>query len=165
MPKKKQSSKSAPGNSRQRRSSDQRIAELEARIAAIRERDARRQARSDPALRHASSALKSIDKALSVTKDSAVRKVLGEARATLVPLLGGTGFSKSGHVRRSAAEIPDLRDTLLQYVRSHPGQRGEEIASALATDSGTIRPVMKRLIADGKITTEGARRGMTYSPA
>jgi len=68
-------------------------------------------------------------------------------------------------MRRSAGEISNLGDALLNYVRNNPGQRGEEIAAAMATDSGTIRPVMKRLIAAGKVATKGQRRGMTYSPA
>jgi len=52
---------------------------------------------------------------------------------------------------------------LLNYVRSNPGQRGEQISEALGTDSNSIRPVMQRLIADRKVKTHGQRRGMTYS--
>jgi len=166
MPKTKQQSKEAPAPRRQRRGIDQRIADLETKIAAIREREARKQAKSDPALRHVSAASRSIDKALAATKDSATRKALGEARSALAELLGGANpGAANGRVRRSAGEIADLGDALLDYVRNNPGQRGEQIAGAMSTDTGTIRPVMKRLIADGKITTKGQKRGMTYSPA
>jgi len=166
MAKKKPQPKEAPAPPRQRRGVDQRIADLEAKIAAIKEREARKSAKADPALRHATAAVRSIDKALAATKDAGTRSALGEARSTLAALLGGIrGGAENGRVRRSAVEIDDLADALLNYVRNNPGQRGEEIAAAMATDSGTIRPVMKKLIAGGKVTTEGQRRGMTYSPA
>ncbi len=91
---------------------------------------------------------------------------MGDARSTLAALVGGIkGAAENGRVRRSAVEIDDLADALLNYVRNNPGQRSDEISAAMGTDAGTIRPVMKKLIAGGKVTTEGQRRGMTYSPA
>lgn len=169
MAKKKQSSKEAAAPRRKRRGIDQMIADLEAKIAVIKERDARKKAKSDPALRHVGAALKAIDKAQAALQDGASRRSLGEARAALESVLarGGAsaGSDQGGAVRtrRSAHELQDLASSLLTYVRSNPGQRGEQIAEALSSDTSTIRPVMKRLIADGKITTEGQRRGMTYS--
>jgi hypothetical protein len=164
MAKKKQAPKDEPATRRRRRGIDQRIAELEAKIAAIREREARKTARADPALRHASAALKSIDKALAATKDTPTRQTLNDARASLSAVFGSSGtVGPGGSVRRNARDIAGLTDVLLNYVRSNPGQRGEQIAAALATDTTSIRPVMKRLIAEGKVTTEGNRRGMTYS--
>lgn len=152
---------------RKRRGLDEQIAALEAKIAAIKEREARKQAQKDPAHRFVKAALKSIEKALSVVKDPAQKKALGEARAALTSGFDRTSVvsAGSGRARRSAHEIENLAEQLLEYVRSHPGSRGEEIAAALATDTTTIRPVMKKLIAAGKVTTEGQKRGMTYSPA
>jgi hypothetical protein len=161
MAKKKQPHKEAPAPMRQRRGVDQRIAELEAKIAKIKEREARKQAKSDPALRHAASALRSIDKALAASKDSETKDALAEARSALAPLLGGS--SENGRVRRSAVEIENLADMLLSYVTNNPGQRGEEISEAMAVDTKAIRPVMKKLIGAGKVSTEGQKRGMTYS--
>lgn len=164
MVKKKQTPKEEPAPRKKRRGIEQRIADLEAKIAAIKEREARKQAKADPALRHASAALRSIDKALSATKDATTKQALSSARSALCTLDGVGGARARGPiVRRSAGEIGDLPDVLLNYVRSNPGQRGEQIAAALATDTSAIRPVMKRLISEGKITTEGQRRGMTYS--
>jgi hypothetical protein len=113
--------------------------------------------------------VRSLDKALAAARDAALRQALGEARSTLGACLVQSGVrvgaGKRSEVVRSAREIDDLPDVLLNYVRSNPGQRGEQIAAALATDTNAMRPVMKRLIEAGKVRTEGQRRGMTYSPA
>ena len=165
MARKKQASKQDQTSRRRRRGVDQMIADLEAKIAAIKAREAARQVKADPAVRHARAAARSIDKALSAVKDSAMRQALTSARSTLQDCLDGTGgrAGVSGGGRRTANELQNLAENLLDYVRTHPGQRAEQIASALVTDTLAIRPVMKRLIANGKIVTEGQRRGMTYS--
>ncbi len=53
---------------------------------------------------------------------------------------------------------------LLDYIQSHPGQRGEEIASALGTDTKTMRPTVRKLIDDRRVKTKGQARGMQYYP-
>jgi len=147
---------------RQRRTLDQQIAALQGKILALREREARMQVKTDPVLRLVASALKSIDKALAATANAGMRKSLGEARSILADGLGLDGAELKPAPRRSAAVTDDLPDALLSYVRSNPGQRGEHISAALSTDASTIRPVMKRLIADGKVRSQGQKRGMTY---
>jgi hypothetical protein len=162
MAKRKQQPEPTP--KRKRRGLEEQIAALEAKIVAIKEREAKKQLKKDPAHRFVKAAMRSIDKALGVVKDSDQKKALNEARSALTSSFAQTSLSAGGgRARRSAHEIENLAEQLLQYVRSNPGQRGEEIAAALATDSATIRPVMKKLIAAGKVTTEGQKRGMTYS--
>ena len=65
--------------------------------------------------------------------------------------------------RRSPDYLVKLGERLLSHVKSHPGQRGEQIAAALKTNVGTIRLPMQKLIAAKKIKTMGQRRGMTYT--
>jgi len=172
MAKKKQDTEpEAPAPSRRhRRGTDQLIADLEAKIATIKAREARKQAKKDPSIRHTSAALRSIDKALSASKDVATKQALNEARSILSACLALNGVTPSearvsaiGRGRRSSGDIETQSEVLLTYVRNNPGQRGEQIAAALSTDTASMRPVMKRLIGEGKIKTKGERRGMTYS--
>lgn len=67
-----------------------------------------------------------------------------------------------GRVRRSSEGLEEMQSALIAHVKANPGQRGDQIAAAVGSDVGTIRLPMKKLIADGKVSTEGQRRGMTY---
>lgn len=151
-----------------RRTEEQLIAELEAKIAALKNRAEAKKVKKDPALKYVSAAMRSLDKAMAETEDKAMRKALEEARGTLSACLSLNGVTltpKGSSVKRGVRGGAVDRDTLLDYVRKHPGQRGEEISAALGTDSKLIRPVMKRLIEEGAVATRGERRGMQYSPA
>jgi hypothetical protein len=153
---------------RQRRTEEQMIADLEARIAAIKAQAERKKAKKDPALRHIQAALRSIDKALAETSDAATRTALDEARATLSACLSLNGVAVKGSAkplgRRTSSSAEAMADMLLDHVTRHPGQRGEQIAVTLRTDVGTMRGPMKKLIAADKVKTRGQRRGMTYYP-
>lgn len=148
---------------RVRRSAEQLIQDLEARIAEVKARAARKQAKANPTTRFTSQALKSIDKALQACDDSATKQALQEARGALSAVLALDGVVVAhGTAVRKASVTPDL---LLDYVTKNPGQRGEQISAALGTDSYTMRPTMQKLIAEKKIKTKGERRAMTYQPA
>jgi hypothetical protein len=150
------------------RSEEVRIKALEAQIAVIKARVARKLARKDPSLRHIHAAVNSIDKALAASSDHAVRQALGEARNTLTACLALTGAMPKQDCgvllpqsRRVAGGITE--DALLSHVRANPGHRSEQIAVALGTDPDGIRPVMKRLIKAGRVRTDGRARAMSYS--
>lgn len=138
-------------NNRSRRNETQLIADLETRIAALKARAA---AKSNPALRHLERALSSVDAAIEA--DPSLRRQLSEAQAALRESLGGSGIILPTRRKVDA-------QTILAHVHANPGQRGEQIAAALGTESNTMRPVMRKLIEEGKVRTQGERRGMTYS--
>ena len=61
----------------------------------------------------------------------------------------GSGAKKRGRpagkrVRRSAEQSAAVGERLLAHVTSHPGQRGEQIAKSLRTDTTTMRLPMRR---------------------
>jgi hypothetical protein len=147
---------------------ESRIAALQAKIEAIKAKAERQKQRKSPVLRHVRKALASVDKAAAATEDRATREALGETRSTLAACLALNGAQPAAQrtpatvQRNSSANWPD---DLLRYVTANPGKRGEEIARALGTDTRTMRPSMHKLIADGRVRTQGERRGMAYWPA
>ena len=149
---------SAP-HQRIRRNDDQLIADLQAKIAHIKTRAATKAARKDPALRHVTKAIRSIDAAMAETGDAAWRTALQEARVTLGACLQleGIAVPQNG---RSGCSVE--AEAILAFVRSNPGQRGEHIAAALGVDTTALRRTMNRLIEGGKVRTNGERRGMQY---
>jgi predicted ArsR family transcriptional regulator len=48
------------------------------------------------------------------------------------------------------------------HVKANPGQRADQIATALRTTPNAMRPTMQKLVAEKRVTTKGQRRGMTY---
>jgi len=152
----------AANKKRARRSPQQMIEDLQQEIERIKTRAAQAKVKKDPALRHISSAVRSIDKALQETKDAPIRKALGEARATLTACLELAGVSpdKGTLVSQRAARVEP--EAVVSYLKSHPGSSGEDIAKALGTDTKTLRPAMRKLLEAGQAKSKGKARGMRY---
>lgn len=152
---------------RTRRTEETMIQDLEAKIAEIKARAERKKIKRDPAVKHVVAAVRSIDKAMSETQDRAVRTALEEARSTLSACLSLSGVAPKGGdgvlVPRGRRSVDE--GALFDHVQKHPGQRGEQIAAALGTDTKSMRPTMRRLIDERKVRTKGERRGMVYLPA
>ena len=100
----------AKGQKRTRRTPEQIIAELEARIASVKRRAETQKVRKNPAMRHLAGAIRSIDKALAATQDAATRAAVGEARTALAAVLtlNGVVVASGGGRGRAATwlEVP-----------------------------------------------------------
>jgi hypothetical protein len=158
-------------DTRTRRTEEERIAALEQRIADLKARAERKKARTNPSVRHSVAAIRSIDKALATSQDAVVRRALEEARTTLsaclavqgvVPAASSKSMGQGSGGRRSSTDVANLAGALLAHLEKHPGQRGEEIAAALSTDTRTIRLPLKKLIEDKRVRTKGVARGTSY---
>ncbi len=156
---------------RGRRTPEQLIQDLQARIEQIKKRAEEKKAKRSPALRHMLTAVKAIDRATASTEDGATRQALADARANLSACLSLAGVTKIASAataptggRRTNHDVEATQQSLLDYVRANPGQRGEQISAAMNSDVKTLRLPMKKLIDANEIRTTGQRRGMRYYP-
>jgi len=70
--------------------------------------------------------------------------------------------AKRSRARRGEGELEELRDKLLAAVAERPGRRTEELNEALGTQTPQIAQLLRRLVAEARIRTEGTRRGTRY---
>ncbi len=158
-------------------STEDKIKQLEAKIAAIKARAERQKVRANPAVKFMKAALKNLERAIGSTDDQVLRKSLGEARENVSACLGLCGVTTKAPRgtlvpkarRRGAANTengpapaqPDAND-LVAYLKANPGSNSEAITKQFETDAATLRGTMRGLIDQGKVRTEGERRGTRY---
>lgn len=158
-----------------KRTIQERIQELEAKIAAIKARDERKKVRTRPEVKHLNMALRSIDKGLNASEDAVLRKALDEARATVSSCLALFGVTPKAaranaapkrRAKPAAAAASPKADldaaAVLTYIKNNSGMKGEVIAGEFGTDTASLRPVLKQLAADGAIKSEGKGRGPAH---
>ena len=62
----------------------------------------------------------------------------------------------------SAVLADDTRYRIYRAIAERPGLRAEEINAALGTKTAQIAQLLRKLVADQVVRTEGARRGTRY---
>jgi hypothetical protein len=147
---------------RMRRTPEKMIEDLQAEIERIKTRAVQAKVKKDPALRHINGAVRSIDKAARATSDSATRKALEGVRATLTACLKLAGVADKGVLSPQRREQVDPK-AVVDYLAKHPGSSGEDVARALATDTKSLRPTIKKLVEAGDVKANGRARGTRYS--
>src|SRR5688572_22861974 len=119
-------------------------------------------------------ALGSVQMALEAgvgTPVATARRGPGRPRGTLKPASvmsakrGRPPAAKSApgrRTRRSSADVEEVAEQVLGYVRAHPGSRLEEIGRGLRTDTAGLKLPVKELVTSGRLRTEGQKRGTKY---
>jgi hypothetical protein len=67
-----------------------------------------------------------------------------------------------GRSKRSAADLESLSSKAVEFVQANPGLRIEEINTQLGTTTKDLALPVRRLVAEGVISTKGQRRSTTY---
>ncbi len=93
MTKSKTTPAPAATKDRKRRSPDQIVADLEAKIARVREREATKTLRADPAIKLTSLAARALNKALREAKEPELVEALTAARGALAGYLEAKGLT------------------------------------------------------------------------
>ena len=148
---------------RTRRTPEQMIKDLQDEILRIKDRAERAKVKKDPALRHVTAALRSIDKAVATTEDKDLARGLTDARATLTASLKAAGAPASAGTLTPRRTVEVAPEAIVAYLAEHPGSSGEEVSKALGCDTKSLRPTMKKLIAAKRVKAKGKARGMRYS--
>lgn len=112
------------------------------------------------------SAMETVSLALAGARPSAGRggrKGAGTAAAVVVRGAGrGRAASREKGAKRPPDEIERLTSRLLDYVKSNPGQRIEQIADGMGTSTKELNLPAKKLIAGKQLKTKGQKRATQY---
>lgn len=75
-----------------------------------------------------------------------------------------TAANGSSRIRRSPRQLAQQSRRLREHVQKHPGERMEQIATALGSSTKDLRRPMQQLIDEGAVRREGERRASRYFP-
>ena len=65
--------------------------------------------------------------------------------------------------KRTAAELNEMAEKLVEFVRSNPGSSIEEIGKGIAIPTKELALPVKKLLAEGRLKKKGQKRATRYS--
>ncbi|MGE0549787.1 MAG: hypothetical protein AB7O24_20985 [Kofleriaceae bacterium] len=74
------------------------------------------------------------------------------------------GRGRGRGAKRSSDELEQLQEQFLEFVRTNPGLRIEQINKQLGTTTKDLALPIRKLIADGSLKAKGNKRSTTYFP-
>jgi hypothetical protein len=86
----------------------------------------------------------------------------GAAAVAARPAARGRAPGREKGAKRPPEEIERLTGRLLDYVKSNPGQRIEQIADGMGTSTKELNLPAKKLIATKQLRTKGQKRATQY---
>jgi hypothetical protein len=111
------------------------------------------------------SAMETVSAALAGARPSAGRGGRRAAPAAVAVRSAGRGraaASREKGAKRPPDEIERLTGRLLDYVKSNPGQRIEQIADGMGTSTKELNLPAKKLISGKQLKTKGQKRATQY---
>lgn len=113
------------------------------------------------------SALDAVSQALGSSSPAAPRRATTPAASPSSPAPSAPRrAAKSGaggkRIRRSPAQLDAIGRTIYDYVSQNPGQRAEQIKSALRLRTNDWALPVKKLIDEGRLSAKGEKRATTY---
>jgi hypothetical protein len=91
------------------------------------------------------------------TLETALGKTNGRGRPAMV-----RGAGRGRGAKRSSDELDKLQDKFLDYVKSNPGLRIEQINKQLGTSTKDLALPIRKLISEGDLKTKGEKRSTQY---
>lgn len=79
------------------------------------------------------------------------------------PSLAAGSMRPAAGGRRSTEQLEEIIKTLRSYVKKNPGQRIEQIATALKLDTKSLTRPMAKLLEAKEVKKKGQRRATTYT--
>ena len=110
------------------------------------------------------SALQSVQEVLGGAAATPRRRSVAAAPARRAAAPARRSARSGKRMRRSAEDLQRLGAAVVRHVRATPGQRLEEIATALDIPSKQLKRPVQLLMGAGELRSEGQRRGTKYFP-